>query len=278
MWALLSHGGSVASSLSYANIDTTPARKVQELQSPLEHVVRLLQKSNDLLIQQVAELTKRLDAVKPREECSDLIEFKRADGTIATVQRRNDTVRHTSSTERDAAIQRAIDELKKADVSTTATNIQKCGFGSETYADWKNKYPLNYTASQRKCKKEKAQLAAIKGDGAAAPAAPVAPPPAPAAQAAPPPAVVAPRELRERVTHVSDQLPFGDKVILTKPNSTANAKRQQLKRGRETFSGPENAGMTLDSDADCESGTIVTKVVKTDKGRDLPVRVCEEER
>ena len=40
----------------------------------------------------------------------------------------------------------------------------------------------------------------------------------------------------------------------------------------------QNAGMTLDSDADCESGTIVTKVVKTDKGRDLPVRVCEENR
>ena len=73
------------------------------------------------------------------------------------------------------------------------------------------------------------------------------------------------------------QLPFGDKVVLTKPGSTANAKRQQLKRGRETFSGPENAGSILDSDADCE-GTIVTKVVKTDKGRDLPVRVCEDER
>ena len=278
MRALLSHGGSVASSLSYANIDTTPARKVQELRAPLEHMVMLLQKSNELLTQQVAELTKRLDAVKPREECSDLIEFKRADGTIATVPKRNDTVRHASSAERDAAIQRAIDELKKADVSATATNIQKCGFGSETYADWKNKYPLNYTASQRKCKKEKSQLAAIKGDGPVAPAA--APVPAPVVQPAPPP-VVAPRELRERGTHVSDlptQLPFGDKVVLTKPGSTANAKRQQLKRGRETFSGPENAGSILDSDADCESGTIVAKVVKTDKGRDLPVRVCEEQR
>ena len=78
----------------------------------------------------MAELTKRLDAVKPREECSDLIEFKRADGTIATVPKRNDTVRHTSAAERDAAIQRAIDELKKADVSATATNIQKCGIWS----------------------------------------------------------------------------------------------------------------------------------------------------
>ena len=62
---------------------------------------------------------------------------------------------------------------------------------------------------------------------------------------------------------------------MTKPNSPANAKRTQLKRGRETFSGAENVGMTIESDADCE-GKIKTKTAKTDKGRDVPVRVCEE--
>ena len=67
-------------------------------------------------------------------------------------------------------------------------------------------------------------------------------------------------------------------MILSKPNSTANAKRQQIKRGRQTFSGAENAGMTLDSDADCESGKIISKKVKTDAGRDLAVRICEEDR
>ena len=171
--------------------------------------------------------------------------------------------------------QRSIDDLEKAGVSPTATNIQKCGFGPDTYKDWKETLPLHYSASQRKCKKEKAQLAAIKGDAPPAPPVPVAPAqPVPVAPAQP-----APRELRERATHVSDlanQLPYGDKVILSKPNSTANAKRQQIKRGRETFSG--NEGSILDSDADCESGQVKTKVVKTDKGRDLPVRVCEENR
>ena len=66
--------------------------------------------------------------------------------------------------------------------------------------------------------------------------------------------------------------------LLTKPNSTAAAKKMHLKRGRETFSGPENEGMTLDSDADCESGKIISKKVKTDAGRDLAVRICEEDR
>jgi len=80
------------------------------------------------------------------------------------------------------------------------------------------------------------------------------------------------------VSDLPTQLPYGQKVSLSKPNSTANAKRQQIKRGRETFSGPENEGMTIDSDADCESGKIVTKKVKSDKGRDLEVRVCEEDR
>ena len=280
MMALLSHAGSVQSAMSYANIDARmPVLTVKELSTPVEHRLMLMQKSIDLLLKDNVELRARLDSIKPREECSDFIEFKRADGTIASVPKRNDTARHASAAERDAAIQRAIDELQKAGVAQTATNIQRCGFGFETYKDWKEKLPLNYTASARKCKKEKEQLAAK--DGAAPP--PVAalarpvPVVAPAAPVVPPPA---PRELRERGSHVSNlplQLPYGDKVILTKPNSTANAKRTQLKRGRETFSGPENAGMTLDSDADCE-GTITTKVVKTDKNRDLAVRVCEEKR
>ena len=153
----------------------------------------------------------------------------------------------------------------------------------------KKNYPLTTRRLSANAKKEKEQLAAKSGAAPAAPvadpvAAPVARPAPAAAPVVPPPA---PRELRERGTHVSNlglQLGYGDKVttnlgdkVTTKPNSTENAKRQQLKRGRETFSGPENAGMTIPSDADCE-GTIKTKVVKTDKGRDLPVRVCEEER
>ena len=141
------------------------------------------------------------------------------------------------------------------------------GYSFYTIKDYRDKNPLNFSANAKKCKDQPKE-----GEGEKK------------APAAPPPLDVpapAPRELRERGTHVSDlptQLPYGDRVILTKPNSTAAAKKMQLKRGRETFSGPENQGMTIDSDADCESGQIKTKVVKTDKGRDLPVRVCEEER
>ena len=136
------------------------------------------------------------------------------------------------------------------------------GFGFYTITDWRAQHPLNFSANAKKCKDQPQRVA----EGVPAP---------------PPPLEVPPRELRERGTHVSDlptQLPYGDRVILTKKNSTAAAKKMQLKRGRETFSGPENEGMTIPSDADCESGQIKTKVVKTDKGRDLPVRVCEENR
>ena len=275
MKTFLTHQGSLMSAMSYANVNTSLPMSVPELAMPTVHMLMKMQSQIDSLLKTVAAQQAQIDSIKPREECSDLIEFKRADGTLAMVPKRNDTVRHTSAAERDGAIQRAIEELEKAGVSATATNIQKCGFGPDTYKDYKEKLPLNFSASQRKCKKEKAQLAAIKGD-----AAPSVPPVAPHA-APPPPPAVAPRELRERGTHVSDlptQLPYGQKVILSKPNSTANAKRQQIKRGRETFSGPENEGMTIDSDADCESGKIVTKKVKSDKGRDLEVRVCEEDR
>jgi hypothetical protein len=263
MRSILSHGGSVASSLSYSNIDTTPAKKVQEISPGLEHIVMLLQKSNELLTQQVAELTKRLDAVKPVEQCSDMVEFKLKDGTIINLPKRNDTsTKYETTEDRDASIQKAVNALQGAGIKTSTDNLKKMGYSFYTITDWRGKLPLNFSANAKKCKDQPI-------------VAPAAPPPR-----APPP-VVAPRELRERGSHVSDlptQLPYGDKVILTKPNSTAAAKKMQLKRGRETFSGPENEGMTIPSDADCESGQIKTKVVKTDKGRDLSVRVCEEHR
>ena len=115
MMALLSHAGSVQSAMSYANIDARlPVLTVKELSTPVEHRLMLMQKSIDLLLTDNIELRARLDSIKPREECSDFIEFKKSDGTIASVPKRNDTARHTSATERDAAIQRAIDELRKA--------------------------------------------------------------------------------------------------------------------------------------------------------------------
>jgi hypothetical protein len=267
MRSILSHGGSVASSLSYSNIDTTPAKKVQDISPGLEHIVMLLQKSNELLTKQVAELTKRLDTMKPVEQCSDMVEFKLKDGTIINLPKRNDTsTKYETAADRDASIQKAVNALEGAGIKASNDNLKKMGYSFYTIKDWRDKNPLNFSANAKRCKGE-----GEAKEGVAAP-----PPPPPLDVPAPPP-----RELRERGSHVSDlptQLPYGDKVILTKPNSTAAAKKMQLKRGRETFSGAENEGMTIDSDADCESGQIKTKVVKTDKGRDLPVRVCEENR
>ena len=252
----------MASSLSYSNIDTTPAKKVQDISPGLEHIVMLLQKSNELLTKQVAELTKRLDTIKPIEQCSDMVEYKLKDGTIINVPKRNDSsTKFETAEDRDASIQKCVRALEAAGVKASTDNLKKMGYGFYTLVDWRDKHPLNFSANVKKCKDQPPRVA-------------VAAPP-------PPLEVPAPRELRERGTHVSDlptQLPYGDKVILTKPNSTAAAKKMQLKRGRETFSGPENEGMTIPSDADCESGKIATKTVKTDTGRSLPVRVCEEER
>lgn len=258
MKTLLSHQGSVHTAMSYANVKVTMPHTVVELSTPVEQRLLIQQKTIDDLLKQVMELNERMGIIKPTEERSDMVEFSRADGTKVVVHKRIDTRRHKTASDRDAAIQRAIDVLRTVNVEPNATNLKKMGFGSDTIRDFKLKLPLSATASARR-------------DGSKTPA--VAP-----SVSAPPPIAQLDRPLRERGTHVSnlpEQLDPGDKVILTKPNSTANAKKQQLKRGRETFSGVENTGMTLDSDTDCE-GLITTKVVKTDKGRDLPVRVCEE--
>jgi hypothetical protein len=266
MKTFLTHGGSLQSAMSYANVSTQMPMSVEELQTPLMHLYKTMKSQIDDLVKTVATLTERMNTFQPVQQASDMLEFT-VKGEKKYVKKRNDIgTPFKDAADRDDRIRKAITALEEAGVPVTHDALKRMGFGSETYKDFREGNALNYTASQRKCKKAPAAAAAAP-----------APRPPPAAPARPP--QPADRNLRERQTHVdlSSQLPYGDKVILTKPNSTANAKRQQLKRGRETFSGPENAGMTLDSDADC-AGRIVQKTVKTDKGRDLPVRVCEEVR
>jgi hypothetical protein len=260
MKTLLSHQGSVHTAMSYANVKVTMPRTVPELSVPLEQRLLIQQQTIDDLLKQVMSLNDRMNSIKPVEEHSDMVEFSRVDGTKVSVRKRNDTTRHKTAADRDAAIHRVIDVLQTVNVEPNITNLKKMGFGSDTLRDFKLKLPLSATASARRGDLKTSTSPVIE----------------PVQESV----VLVDRPLRERGTHVSnlrEQLDPGDKVVLTKPNSTENAKKQQLKRGLDTFSGVENRGMILESDADCE-GRIATKVVKTDKGRNLPVRVCEEDR
>jgi hypothetical protein len=168
MRSILSHGGSVASSLSYSNIDTTPAKKVSDISPGLEHIVMLLQKSNELLTKQVAELTKRLDTMMPVVQCSDMVEFKLKDGTIINLPKRNDTsTKYETADDRDASIQKAVNALEGAGIKASNDNLKKMGYSFYTIKDYRDKNPLNFSANAKRC----------KGEGEAKVAAPPAAPP-----------------------------------------------------------------------------------------------------
>ena len=72
------------------------------------------------------------------------------------------------------------------------------------------------------------------------------------------------------------QLDVGTKVIaITNPNATENAKRQQLKRARDTF-GDENV---IETAEDCKDGEILKKQkVKTNKGTTIVRDLCVDDR
>ena len=149
-----------------------------------------------------------------------MVEFKLKDGTIVNLPKRNDTsTKYETAADRDASIQKAVNALEGAGIKASNDNLKKMGYSFYTIKDYRDRKPLNFSANAKRCKGE-----GEAKEGVAAP-----PPPPPLDVPAPPP-----RELRERGSHVSDlptQLPYGDKVILTKPNSTAAAKKMKLKRG-----------------------------------------------
>ena len=86
------------------------------------------------------------------------------------------------------------------------------------------------------------------------------------------------RSLREGTSKIVEgQLEPGSKIIAnTNKKVSDNAKKQQIKRARETF-GEDKVIENMDK---CNNDTneIVTKKLKTDKGTTLTREVCQPKR
>ena len=155
----------------------------------------------------------------------------------------------SSPQDRDATVKRFYDQLimKEKDVPTTSANLLKLGIGRGTISAYKKR--------DGGINEQKDSSDDSKGEDV--------------------PVIIRDRALRDPVQSTA-QLNVGTKVIaITNPNATENAKRQQLKRARDTF-GDENVIATAE---DCKHGEILKKQkVKTNKGTTITRDLCIEDR
>ena len=218
----LVHSGSVASTMSYANVKVTFPLSEQELTTPDRHLIRLLQSRMDILEDELQHLQKTKPAA-PQALAEDKTThgFVLRDGTIAFL-RKNVMRRYGTTKKRDEVMNDARDRLAAIGYEPNETNFAKLGFGHDSFSDWKNHRPL---------KSEK--------------------------QKAPPPVAISERPLRDNGTSKVDdgQLDYGEKVIVNTSGSTQNAARQKLKRAAERY-GDEN--ITEHCDGEKKQKTFTT--------------------
>ena len=202
----LVHSGSVASTMSYANVKVEFPLSKEELTTPDRHLIRLLQSRMDALEDEILELRKvKPVPVEALTEDKSTAAFIRSDGTIVFLKK-NVMRRYGTTKKRDEVMDDARDRLSAIGHEANETNMGKLGFGHDSFSDWKNHKPL---------KSEKQKSA--------------------------PPAAISERPLRDNGTSKVDdgQLEYGEKVLIDTSGSTQNAARQKLKRAAERY-GEEN--------------------------------------
>ena len=218
----LSHSGSVASTMSYANVRVTFPLSRDALATPDRHQIRLLLSRVDALEDEVLELRKiKVMPVEVLKEDKTTAAFIKNDGTMAFLKR-NVMRRYGTTKKRDEIMDNARDRLLEIGHEANETNMGKLGFGHDSFSDWKNHKPL----------KSEKQTAAT-------------------------PVVIPERALRDRETSKVDenQLDYGEKVIVNLSGSTQNAARQKLKRAAERY-GEDN--ITEQCDGEKKQKTFVT--------------------
>ena len=84
----LSHSGSVASTMSYANVKVTFPLSRDALTTPDRHLIRLLQSRMDAMEDELRELRKtKIMPVEALQEDESTVAFLRSDGTMAFLKK-----------------------------------------------------------------------------------------------------------------------------------------------------------------------------------------------
>ena len=244
---ILGHGGSVNTSLSYANVDVS-FKPVDDkvLAAPPEHILRLLMGRIGHLEESVKQLKEALQhktlelPLHPAQQA-----FVRPDGSIAFIEKHIKR-KFKNMKDRDDTLAALKKSLVDARVAGSAQNMGKLGVGRGTYIDWTNRVfrtKKTSTASSNMSDDEEA-----------------------------PPTVD--RALQSGVT-TTVELPSGTHVIANpNPKQVAGTKKQQLKRAYEAY-GEDNV---IENADDCEDGQVSKKKFKTNKGQERELLVCEENR
>jgi len=185
---------------------------------------------------------------------SMLIAFVDRQGENVTIRKRQKRT-YKSTSDRDTEIQLYKTKLLDSNVEVSISNLQRLGFSKNTINDFSKRKPII-----RKKKKEKSETFI------------------PIEEEKTTKTMINDRSLREGTSKIVEgQLEPGSKIIAnTNKKVSDNAKKQQIKRARETF-GEDKVIENID---ECNNDTneILTKKLKTDKGTTLTREICQPKR
>jgi hypothetical protein len=269
VWAsnVLAHSGSLATSLSYANVHVKFGFDKKVFEIPKEELLRNIIHENEEVARKNEEFKKEilLEVKKMGVEVPEdgvFVDFKNTDGLIVKL-RKHRKQRYRDEEDEDAAVRDAIEQLHENKVSVTSNNIKKLGFGRKVIQQFTRRHPREMKSSPDEVepverKEEQKKRALDNGDGLDSKHEdPEEEPKAKKAKKAKP---------VEPVAAPDFPLPHGKKVIAPQHGSIA-AQKEALRRDKIKF-GEENV---LLKPEDC-TGTIEKNVLLAKKlTRDLCV-------
>ena len=151
---VLGHGGSVATSLSYANLVVKFGYDPKLFKIPPEELLRNLMHENAEMKREMAEFRKMItDQVKtialekPADESLAL--FTNKSGEEVSLPKRKKQV-FTDNDEIDEALRHAIESLKTNNISVSSNQIMKLGFGRKVIQEFTKRHPTEMVESLKR--------------------------------------------------------------------------------------------------------------------------------
>lgn len=252
---LLGHGGSIATSLSYANVEIRFGYDPKVFEIPPEellrnmyNIIQELKRQNEEFQKEITAQVRTIALERPSDE--NVTVFTNQEGKEVELPRRKKQTNLTDD-QVDTAIRAAIKKLKDGNVSVSSNHIKALGFGRLTVQNFTKRHPSEMTETSQKRKSPVPPTVESPAD--ALDEKHVDEPPAKKSKA---------------VIHLGTHpLPFGTKVIAPQGGKPASVK-EALRRDIVKF----GDGNVLEKPEDC-SGTIEKGVLL---GKKLTRDLCRE--